>query len=162
MSENYIVKKLIAEFQSWWISALRFKIRILYLGEYHPGKLWNCQQILDTQKVIQDQSNSNFGKARSRLKICCRGDYLSFVTLVELKPNHKFDESNPSYLNPSQILSWIPSKLLLLKVEFLLESGNKSLYLWHQSQVNIVQNIYIQLEVESNIGQLFDLLFELE
>ena len=69
------------------------------------------------------------------------------------------------------------------KVEFLLESGNKSLYLWHQSWVIIqlwptngqkykyfgstglviviiVQNIGIGLNPESNIRPLFDLLFD--
>ena len=69
------------------------------------------------------------------------------------------------------------------KVEFLLESGNKSLYLWHKSWVIIqlwptngqkykyfgstglviviiVQNIGIGLNPESNIRPLFDLLFD--
>ena len=49
---------------------------------------------------------ANFGEAGSRFEIRRRGDYLSFVTLVELKPNHKFDESNPSYSTPSQIV-WL-------------------------------------------------------
>ena len=74
------------------------------------------------------------------------------------------------------------AKFFSIKVKFLLESGNTSLYLWHQSWVIIrllpingqkheyfgltwlviiiiVQNIGIWLEVESNIGPLFDLLF---
>ena len=51
------------------------------------------------------QLATNFGKAGSRLEIHRRGDYLSFVTLVESKPNHKFDEWNPSHSTPSQISS---------------------------------------------------------
>ena len=48
---------------------------------------------------------SNFGKAGSRLEIRRRGEYLSFVTLVESKLNRKFDESNPSYSTPSLIFN---------------------------------------------------------
>ena len=48
---------------------------------------------------------SNFGKAGSRLEIRRRGEYFSFVTLVESKPNRKFDESNPSYSTPSLIFN---------------------------------------------------------
>ena len=57
----------------------------------------------------------NLGEAGSWLKICHQGDYLSTVTLVESKPNLKFDESNLSYSTSSrissQILSWILSPI---------------------------------------------------
>ena len=46
---------------------------------------------------VTEWNTSIFGEAGSRLEIHRRGDYLSSVTLVESKPNLKFDKSNPSY-----------------------------------------------------------------
>ena len=68
---------------------------------------------------------------------------------VKAKSSHKFDESNQSYSTPSQIQ---------------LINGQKHKYFGSTRLVIviIIQNIGIQLEVESNIRPLFDLLFDPE
>ena len=88
------------------------------LCEYPKSSLSQCSdksKLVFRYQVMHGHSNigsiSNFGKAGSQLEIRHRGDYLSFVTIVESKPNHKFDESNLSSSTPDPILSRILSRI---------------------------------------------------
>ena len=82
------------------------------------------------QSQQQLQILANIGEAGSRLKIRRQGVYQSFVTKVELKPNHKIEKSRLSIKSNIEANIEFLAEFLSLKVEFLIESGIKNLYKW--------------------------------
>ena len=98
------------EYRQVRYSDLHYSIKPLIKSYQKDHKLISCKAILIyLSSASLNHWGPNFGEAGSQLEICRRGEYLSFVTLVESKPNLKFDELNQSYSTPTQISSPIPS-----------------------------------------------------
>ena len=82
------------------ISVVDYDLYMCYLVQINSE--WLDQDLVVR---IQNKSPQNFGEAGYRLELRCRGEYQSFLTLVESIPISKNEESGSSYLGSSRVSS---------------------------------------------------------